>query len=78
MKISVAFIMFSSAIIFTECAKSYRFLTLKSCKADNEVVGVITKCEVDGIYFTINIFVKVPITKAFVSFIGYSIKKTSN
>ena len=66
MKILVLFAFFSLTTISTECAKNYRFLSLKSCKTDNEVIGTITKCEIDGIYFTINAFIKVPITKLIV------------
>lgn len=67
MKVSVLFIAFSLAFISTECAKSYRFKSIQSCKTNNEVVGVITKCKIDGIYFSLDAFVKVPITKVVVS-----------
>jgi hypothetical protein len=57
-----------SVFYFIECAKNYRFLSLESCTTDNEVIGGITKCELGGIYFTLNVFIKVPITKMIVRF----------
>lgn len=68
MKISILFILFTSTIIFIRCAKDYRFISLNTCTTDNEVIAGITKCEVDGTYFTINVYVKVPIVKLIVRF----------
>jgi len=68
MKISILFIVFISTKIFIECARNYRFISLNSCTTDNEVIAGITKCEVDGTYFTINVYIKVPIVKLIVRF----------
>ena len=51
-----------------ECAKSYRFVSLDSCKTDNELIVAFSKCEIDGIYLTFNTEVKSPITKLIVGF----------
>jgi hypothetical protein len=67
MKISNLLIVLSLTIISIECAKNYRFLSLESCTTDNEDIGKIITCEIDGIYFTINAHIKVPVTKAMVS-----------
>jgi hypothetical protein len=50
-----------------ECTKSYKFVKLEACKSNNEIT-IINKCEIDDIYISLNVDVKVPITKAMVSF----------
>lgn len=67
MKLLILVFTFFSGIIHTECAKNYKFLSIESCTSDNELVATMTKCEIDGIYLTVNIEVKQPVTKLIVS-----------
>jgi hypothetical protein len=68
MKASTFLVLFLLSIfhVGVECAKNYSFVELESCKSNNEVV-LIKKCEIDGIYISITVDIKVPITKAMVS-----------
>lgn len=67
MKISILCFAIFSGVFYAECAKNYKFLSIESCTSDNELVATMTKCEIDGIYISINIDVKQPITKLMVS-----------
>lgn len=58
-------------IFQVQCAKNYRFLSIESCTSDNELIAVTNKCEADGIFLTINVDVKQPVTKLMVSFKTY-------
>lgn len=55
MDISTLLVLFSSSIIYTNCVKTYRFTSLKACKTDSDEFAEITKCEIDGMYFTLNV-----------------------
>jgi len=57
-----------SIVWTTECAKSYRFISMDSCKTDNELIVAFTKCEVDEMFFTFIAEVRAPITKLIVRF----------
>ena len=77
MKFLISFVVACFAIIYTESVKRYQFRTIEACNTDNEVVGEITKCEVDGTYFTFHVFVKVPFTKVIVRLLFKKNEKVS-
>lgn len=68
MEIFAIFFVIYSTLYSTEGAKNYRFVSLESCKTDNELIVAFKKCEIDGIYLTFITEVKSPITKLIVSF----------
>jgi len=68
MSVLILFFTIFSGVFHIECSKSYRFASIETCKADNDLVANISKCEADGIYLTIKLDLKQPFIKLLVSF----------